>query len=247
APTVTPAIVQNLASLPSLVTGVANMPADAGARFKWIKFSIPTDANDTTNKYVDIDTANSLEPMNDTNIALYDSNGGLKSLNDDIAPGWGAANPTGGNAAMSFGTGNFSRDYSAVNANMPAGDGRDGYLTAGTYYLQVSMCCAGYGNDRFWVVNDYVTNVASGDIPWAIRSNYTGCGPADVGQQGGIDGSDEHLDNNDFVVFINLFFTQSPLADLGKQGGVGGADGQWDNNDFIVFIDEFFNAPASCR
>ncbi len=247
APAVTPAVVQNLGSLPSLVTGVANMPADAGARFKWIKFSIPTDANDTTNKYVDIDTANSLDPVNDTNIALYDSAGNLMSLNDDIAPGWGVDNPTGGNAAMSFGTGNFSRDYSSVNTNLPAGDGRDGYLPAGTYYLQVSMCCAGYGDNRFWVVNDYVTNLDVGDVNWAIRSNYTGCGPADVGQQGGIEGSDEHLDNNDFVVFIGLFFTQSPLADMGKQGGVAGSDGTWDNNDFIVFIDQFFNAPSYCR
>ena len=65
--------------------------------------------------------------------------------------------------------------------------------------------------------------------------------------QGGVQGADGHLDNNDFVVFIDLFFNHSPIADVGSQGGVAGADGAWDNNDFIVFIDQFFAAPASCR
>jgi hypothetical protein len=29
---------------------------------------------------------------------------------------------------------------------------------------------------------------------------------ADVGRQGGLEGSDGHFDNNDFVVYINQFF-----------------------------------------
>lgn len=66
------------------------------------------------------------------------------------------------------------------------------------------------------------------------------CGPADVGRQGGVAGADGTLDNNDFVVYIDYFFTNSPLADVGQQGGVRGADGLFDNNDFVVFIDLFF-------
>ncbi|MDP1663071.1 MAG: GC-type dockerin domain-anchored protein [Phycisphaerales bacterium] len=73
------------------------------------------------------------------------------------------------------------------------------------------------------------------------------CGLADVGGVGGAPGADNHLDNNDFVVFIDYFFNQNPIADQGSTGGVAGADGVYDNNDFIVFIDNFFNAPASCR
>ncbi len=64
--------------------------------------------------------------------------------------------------------------------------------------------------------------------------------PADVGSQGGAAGPDGHFDNNDFVVFINLFFDQNERADLGAQGGVRGRDGRFDNNDFIAFIDLFF-------
>jgi hypothetical protein len=49
------------------------------------------------------------------------------------------------------------------------------------------------------------------------------------------------LDNNDFIVFIDLFFRQSVLADVGVQGGTAGSDGVWDNNDFVVFINFFFS------
>ncbi|HYD01558.1 MAG TPA: GC-type dockerin domain-anchored protein [Phycisphaerales bacterium] len=68
----------------------------------------------------------------------------------------------------------------------------------------------------------------------------TSCGPADVGKTGGVPGPDGVLDNNDFVVFIDYFFTNNPIADVGQAGGVPGADGQWNNNDFVVFIDFFF-------
>jgi YVTN family beta-propeller protein len=64
--------------------------------------------------------------------------------------------------------------------------------------------------------------------------------PADEGSQGGAAGRDGVYDNNDFVVFIDLFFSADPKADLGHQGGLLGPDGLFDNNDFIVFIDQFF-------
>ncbi len=67
------------------------------------------------------------------------------------------------------------------------------------------------------------------------------CSAADVGSAGGVQGADGLLDNNDFIAFIDLFFTSSSLADLGEQGGVLGSDGQYDNNDFIAFITLFFD------
>ncbi|HZW06028.1 MAG TPA: right-handed parallel beta-helix repeat-containing protein [Phycisphaerales bacterium] len=66
--------------------------------------------------------------------------------------------------------------------------------------------------------------------------------PADMGGAGGTPGADGQLDNNDFVVFIDRFFTSTPSADLGGTGGTPGADGRFDNNDFVVFIDAFFAA-----
>jgi hypothetical protein len=77
----------------------------------------------------------------------------------------------------------------------------------------------------------------------AIIENASSC-PADLGSQGGFQGADGVLDNNDFIVFINYFFGHNPAADVGRQGGQPGADLVWDNNDFIVFIDQFF---AGCQ
>jgi len=103
---------------------------------------------------------------------------------------------------------------------------------------------------RFDTVTDRFTGYAWGEnVGWInLNSAETGkfpaaiisCGAADVGSQGGIQGPDGQLDNNDFVVFIDYFFTHNPSADVGSQGGIPGSDNQWDNNDFVVFIDLFF-------
>ncbi len=66
-----------------------------------------------------------------------------------------------------------------------------------------------------------------------------GC-PADLGVQGGTPGQDGLLNNNDFVVFIDFFFTGDLRADLGVQGGGPGHDGLLNNNDFVAFINLFF-------
>ncbi|HYD00056.1 MAG TPA: GC-type dockerin domain-anchored protein [Phycisphaerales bacterium] len=66
------------------------------------------------------------------------------------------------------------------------------------------------------------------------------CGPADLGRQGGVPCYDGVLDNNDFIVFIDFFFSRNPAANQGSQGGEPGADEHFDNNDFVVFIDNFF-------
>ncbi|MDP1662961.1 MAG: GC-type dockerin domain-anchored protein [Phycisphaerales bacterium] len=65
----------------------------------------------------------------------------------------------------------------------------------------------------------------------------------DIGGQVGqaVSCGDGVLNNNDFVVYIDYFFTANPRADMGSQGGAPGADGQFDNNDFVVFIDYFFS------
>jgi hypothetical protein len=77
-------------------------------------------------------------------------------------------------------------------------------------------------------------------LPSNLTVESCACGPADLGRQGGFSGFDGWLDNNDFIVFIDLFFLRVPPADRGVQGGFPGQDGQYDNNDFIVFIDQFF-------
>lgn len=63
---------------------------------------------------------------------------------------------------------------------------------------------------------------------------------ADVGRQGGQAGADGELDNNDFIVFIDFYFSNDPRADVGAQGGIRGVDQTLDNNDFVAFIDAYF-------
>jgi hypothetical protein len=95
-------------------------------------------------------------------------------------------------------------------------------------------------------VNDHVLDSAAFIANLRAEAGNPGTEPsddcaADLGKQGGLEGHDNRLDNNDFVVFIDLFFQHEEDADLGKQGGLEGHDGAWDNNDFVVFIDLFFN------
>ena len=82
--------------------------------------------------------------------------------------------------------------------------------------------------------------LTGGFLP-ALSVLTAGCNPADIGSQGGVTGPDRSLDNNDFVVFISLFFASDPHADVGIQGGEPGSDGLWNNNDFVAFIDAFFS------
>jgi hypothetical protein len=66
------------------------------------------------------------------------------------------------------------------------------------------------------------------------------CGTADIGSQGGDANFDGILDNNDFAVFVTLFFNADPRSDVGQQGGLVGSDGAFDNNDFAAFVTLFF-------
>ncbi len=70
------------------------------------------------------------------------------------------------------------------------------------------------------------------------------CGTADIGSAAGLPGPDGSLDNNDFIAFIDFFFSASGAADYGAAGGMNVPDGQLDNNDFIAFINRFFDGCA---
>ncbi|MDP1662580.1 MAG: GC-type dockerin domain-anchored protein [Phycisphaerales bacterium] len=82
----------------------------------------------------------------------------------------------------------------------------------------------------------YMTDVA---VDW-VRAETLACGTADIGSAGAAAEPDGILDNNDFIVYIDRFFSSDPRADIGSVGATHSADGLFDNNDFIVYIDEFF-------
>ncbi|MFT3684689.1 MAG: GC-type dockerin domain-anchored protein [Phycisphaerales bacterium] len=98
---------------------------------------------------------------------------------------------------------------------------------------------AGMSSDGRYITGQWMD--FGGSIgPYIIDLGQQQCNAADMGSQGGQTGGDMHLDNNDFIVFINMFFAGNPMADLGQQGGLPGSDGAYDNNDFIAFISIFF-------
>jgi hypothetical protein len=89
-----------------------------------------------------------------------------------------------------------------------------------------------------------VVGVTGGNVALNTTLSYVAAGArsslADVGSEGGAAGPDRILDNNDFVVFIDAFFSSSALADVGSEGGAAIGDSLFDNNDFVVFINAFF-------
>jgi len=163
--------------------------------------------------------------MNDTNVALYDSAGNLKSLNDDIAPGLGAP-PTPPAA-----TAPCRSAWAARRASTPVSTPTCPTVTDATVRSRPatttcrSACAAqATATTASGSSNDYVTNLDVGNINWAVRSNYPAVGlgvrPSRTwAATGGVAGFDNHLDNNDFVVFIDFFFNHNPLADQGSTGG----------------------------
>ncbi|MDP1660435.1 MAG: GC-type dockerin domain-anchored protein [Phycisphaerales bacterium] len=107
-------------------------------------------------------------------------------------------------------------------------------LTGGTITLAFAVCnFADFAVDSQLMIDN--VRIITG----------SNCGPADLGGQGGVAAPDVHLNNNDFIVFIDYFFQNDARADLGSQGGVAGADGLHDNNDFVAFIDAFFTRLAA--
>lgn len=93
-----------------------------------------------------------------------------------------------------------------------------------------------------FVADNHDGSINCDHIQGRIAITTGGCGPADIGATGGTaaPAGDGVLDNNDFVVFIDYFFSGHPSADRGRTGGQPGSDGLFNNNDFIVFIDQFF-------
>ncbi len=151
-------------------------------------------------------------------------------------------------AVVPYGSGNFSYRWQWRDQDASAWmDVNEGANSAGaTAFTAVGATAQGVVAfpSGVWSVSDnvsfrvIVSNPCS-EVPTApVRLAID---PADVGTVGGTPGRDHVYDNNDFIVFIDYFFSGNPLADVGSTGGVFGADGAFDNNDFVAFINEFFN------
>ncbi len=117
----------------------------AAGEIKWYKFTIDEDIL-APGTFLDIDTEGSLlAPSNDTELGLYKADGTFVTTDDDdgtdfltqLTYGSGSGNPPPGNG----------QPY----------NGRDGSLTAGTYYLALAGYNSTFGN--FFGVTSSSTNV----------------------------------------------------------------------------------------
>jgi hypothetical protein len=215
----------------------------APTALQWFTFSTSQLLSSSTGYYVDIDTSRTTLNGNivDTILALYSSRGEVLGIDDDSGPGsWSML--TFGATFERFG---IDPIPPATTAGAPR-DGIDGPLPPGTYYVAHADFRGTFG-PVFTVTPS--ANPAVRQLN--LRTNLTDiarispCGAADLGSQGGAEGFDRLLDNNDFIVFIQLFFAGNARADLGAEGGAPGPDTLFDNNDFIVFIQEFFAGASN--
>jgi subtilisin family serine protease len=103
-----------------------------------------------------------------------------------------------------------------------------------------------------------VSATKTGPFEVVFRSFSVGivaCGPADIAQTDSSPGPDGNVDNGDFSLFINSFFsadcsatcgiepvTTCAPADIGQTDSSPGPDGCVDNGDFSLFISAFFSA-----
>jgi hypothetical protein len=209
---------------------------EASGQVKWYTFTTEADCNAASGYWLDIHSQiPGGSTVLDHEMAVYDASGHRLANDDD-----------GGSdhrSMLTFGAGTPVRPPVMATGSPKPRNGGDGALPAGQHYLAVTTYNASFA-DTGWFVT--TTGTASGAVAVEFRTNLPPlpCGTADVGGQGGAHGADGQLDNNDFVVYIDMFFAHDPAADLGSQGGLPGADGQWNNNDFVVFINEFF---AGCQ
>ncbi len=132
----------------------------AASQVLWYRLDLPKDILPSLGTFVDIDTAQGA--YFDTMIGLYNAQGQLMAFDDDDA-GSGAS-------ALTFGAGGRP----GIIAGYPF-DGRDGSLTAGTYYL--ALC--GYTNGAFgptgWNVNSSSTQ--TGNVYVRVHADLTPGGP----------------------------------------------------------------------
>lgn len=133
----------------------ANLTAFGAGEIKWFKFTFGG-TNGTVN-YLDIDTINapgftgSTTPV-DTEIGLYDSLGDLVAEDDDS--GYGLF------SNLTFGATSPTRQFTqsgSLSSRIP-GDGFNGPLSAGTYWLAVSQFNATFGTTGW-----NVTTTGTGD------------------------------------------------------------------------------------
>jgi hypothetical protein len=200
---------------PGLVVGPSNY---GGGAWKWFRFTVAGAADKAEGTFLDIDTFGAKVPkhqdnqfLDDTLIGLYDDAGTLVASDDDSCAGF--------MSQLSFGAG-----VRAPKGDGVPFDGRDGNLSAGTYYLAVGPAGLVFSK-TFWQVRSI--GQQSGDIPLNFALGQMpppDCYPDFTG--------DGTLDLFDFLGYVNAFNAGDGSADCDHNG-------EFELFDFLCFVNAF--------
>jgi hypothetical protein len=212
----------------------------------WFRLTILNGASPTTNFYLDIDTEGTSPGgtlvsggLDDTELGMWTSGGFLVA--EDGEDG------TGFRSRLTFGDNDPIRTIPPTptgdtQTTPIAGDGRDGTLIAGTYYVSVSTSTTTFGITDFALTLP-TTRTATGSRLVNFRTNLpltARCGPSDIASPGPVPGSDGELTADDIIFFITSFTNSNfAVADIASPGPVAGADGELTADDIILFITRF--------
>ena len=169
---------------------------------RWYRFTIPAIAP-ATGRFLDITTAGSamqdqdLYPNDDTVIGLYDAAGARIVFDDNDGPG--------STSQITFGATAPARP--PVGNGLP-GDGRDGSLAAGTYFLALGAGGSVMGPANFSASN----NTLNSGTPRLVLNLGTVC-------RADFDGNNA-VSVQDIFDFLNAWFALDPRADFNGMNGI---------------------------
>lgn len=154
----------NIYSIADLTAGVS---FTAPGEIIWFKFAIDENVTNANAKWLDIDTtpiANQTASFMDTEIGIYSNTGAFIATDDDDGVGdfiysqmtFGQTSPTRGPITW------------PTLSNSLLGDGRDGSLGVGTYWLAVGLFNASFGATNWNVTS---TSTATGNVLLNFRTN----------------------------------------------------------------------------
>ncbi|HEX2838179.1 MAG TPA: choice-of-anchor X domain-containing protein, partial [Phycisphaerales bacterium] len=126
-----PAVVEDLGVLSAGLTN--RSVALNGTGVVWYKFSLAAPVSMSSLTFLSVNSEGTAAPITDTEIGIYDCAGNLLAADDDDG--------TGNFSQLSFGSGDAIQN----GTGNPWGNGRDGGLAAGDYYLAIGNFNINFG------------------------------------------------------------------------------------------------------
>jgi hypothetical protein len=207
-----------------------DLSIDAAQEIKWFKMTLPNVADPIS--YLDIwTTVASTINLQDTELALFDSNGVLKATDDDDGGGSNSYL-----SEISFGATSPIRETGG--AGWAGGNGRDGALTSGVHWLAV--CGFNVNPANGWLMPSTSTYV--GSVQFKTNLQHDSCSGncvADLDDGTGTGTSDGAVNIDDLIFFLIKFEAGDVVVDIDNGTQTGTTDDAVNVDDLIYFLIRF--------